>query len=475
MLYCMGCHGDTAHGVPGKVPALAGVLPLYMRTSEGRNYVLRVPGAANSVLSDAQLAARAQLAGGDLSGCRPESSPTVHRRRGHECPSRPAGQRAGHASRGRRGTGEHWPCAGAGVLILCELMPRVLLMLDLCRRSLLGALLSVAALAAARAAAPTPADLVVRNAKIYTVDKAALDRAGTCGQGRPRGVRRLRRRRQAWVGPNTRIEDLGGRLVLPGLIDAHIHPLDIADLDVCDLDDHEVTLKQLSRFVAECLAHYKTPPGGSLRVLPVELQRRQSAGCAAPDAARGAGCGVHDPQRSSCWARMAITAPSTASRWRRPRTPPARSWGCPRQRWPVILPRHKALIGVDENGEPNGAVNEDARAAVSQDSMLYLALDEVVKVAERVPAALSSVGITGVLDAFAAPEGQAVYDKLLADGQADRARGAGAVLRSVRRPAGPMARSTTSICSPRRMPSAPSTPPQCADPRRRGQDLRRRR
>jgi hypothetical protein len=28
-----------------------------MRTPEGRNYVLRVPGAANTVLSDAQLAA----------------------------------------------------------------------------------------------------------------------------------------------------------------------------------------------------------------------------------------------------------------------------------------------------------------------------------------------------------------------------------------------------------------------------------
>jgi len=57
MLYCMGCHGDQAQGVPGKIPPLAGALPRYMRTPEGRNYVLRVPGAANSVLSDAQLAA----------------------------------------------------------------------------------------------------------------------------------------------------------------------------------------------------------------------------------------------------------------------------------------------------------------------------------------------------------------------------------------------------------------------------------
>ena len=57
ILYCMGCHGAQAEGVPGKVPPLAHALGRYMRTPEGRNYILRVPGAANSVLSDAQLAA----------------------------------------------------------------------------------------------------------------------------------------------------------------------------------------------------------------------------------------------------------------------------------------------------------------------------------------------------------------------------------------------------------------------------------
>ena len=57
ILYCMGCHGPEAQGVPGKVPPLAHALGRYMRTPEGRNYILRVPGAANSVLSDAQLAA----------------------------------------------------------------------------------------------------------------------------------------------------------------------------------------------------------------------------------------------------------------------------------------------------------------------------------------------------------------------------------------------------------------------------------
>ena len=57
ILNCMGCHGTTAQGIPGKVPPLANSLRRFMRTPEGRNYVLRVPGAANSALTDAQLAA----------------------------------------------------------------------------------------------------------------------------------------------------------------------------------------------------------------------------------------------------------------------------------------------------------------------------------------------------------------------------------------------------------------------------------
>jgi len=57
MLNCMGCHGTEAQGIPGRVPPLAGSLSLFMRSAEGRNYLLRVPGAANSSLSDAELAA----------------------------------------------------------------------------------------------------------------------------------------------------------------------------------------------------------------------------------------------------------------------------------------------------------------------------------------------------------------------------------------------------------------------------------
>lgn len=56
-LDCMGCHGADGQGVPGRIPPLAHSLARFMLTPAGRNYVLRVPGAADSPLSDAELAA----------------------------------------------------------------------------------------------------------------------------------------------------------------------------------------------------------------------------------------------------------------------------------------------------------------------------------------------------------------------------------------------------------------------------------
>lgn len=56
-LDCMGCHGVAALGVPGKIPPLAHSLARFMRAPAGRDYVLRVPGAADSPLSDSDLAA----------------------------------------------------------------------------------------------------------------------------------------------------------------------------------------------------------------------------------------------------------------------------------------------------------------------------------------------------------------------------------------------------------------------------------
>jgi len=56
-LNCMGCHLADGSGEAGRVPSLRRSLVLFSATPEGRQYVIRVPGVAQSPLSDADTAA----------------------------------------------------------------------------------------------------------------------------------------------------------------------------------------------------------------------------------------------------------------------------------------------------------------------------------------------------------------------------------------------------------------------------------
>ena len=76
---------------------------------------------------------------------------------------------------------------------------------------------------ASQATQQAPADLIVTNARIYTVDEsrpvveAFAVRGGRIAfAGDARGALTLR-------GPQTRVLDLGGRTVIPGMVDAHGH------------------------------------------------------------------------------------------------------------------------------------------------------------------------------------------------------------------------------------------------------------
>jgi mono/diheme cytochrome c family protein len=55
-LNCMGCHGASGAGVPGKIPPLADSLGWFVHSPAGREFIIRVPGASNSALTDEELA-----------------------------------------------------------------------------------------------------------------------------------------------------------------------------------------------------------------------------------------------------------------------------------------------------------------------------------------------------------------------------------------------------------------------------------
>ena len=57
LMHCAGCHLADARGVPPYVPSLSGPLGRLVASPQGRDYIARVPGAAQSPLSDDELAA----------------------------------------------------------------------------------------------------------------------------------------------------------------------------------------------------------------------------------------------------------------------------------------------------------------------------------------------------------------------------------------------------------------------------------
>ena len=70
---------------------------------------------------------------------------------------------------------------------------------------------------------PIPADLVLQNGRIYTMDLALPEVTGLAvSDGRITMVG-TDEEAAAWIGPDTVVEDLGGRAVLPGFVDAHTH------------------------------------------------------------------------------------------------------------------------------------------------------------------------------------------------------------------------------------------------------------
>ena len=72
-------------------------------------------------------------------------------------------------------------------------------------------------------AAVRPADLVLRNGKIVTVDDARPESQAMAVIGDTIAALGTNQDIQAYVGPATRVIDLKGALAVPGLIDAHAH------------------------------------------------------------------------------------------------------------------------------------------------------------------------------------------------------------------------------------------------------------
>jgi predicted amidohydrolase YtcJ len=103
----------------------------------------------------------------------------------------------------------------------------------------------------AAAQAGPAADLIITNAKIWTVDRAqpraeavAIFRDRIIAVGGNSAI-------EAWRGPETRVVDAGGHLLLPGFNDAHVHFVSAGiELDSVQLND-ATSKEEFARRIAE--------------------------------------------------------------------------------------------------------------------------------------------------------------------------------------------------------------------------------
>ncbi|MGI9077080.1 MAG: amidohydrolase [Gemmatimonadaceae bacterium] len=126
------------------------------------------------------------------------------------------------------------------------------------RAALVAATVSLAA--ATSLAQRPPADLIVTNGRIYTVDDSrplagamAIASGKILFVGSDRGA-------MVFAGPNTKTVDLGGRTVIPGMVDAHAHLLGLGvALQSVDL----VGTKSSAAIIATVAERAKQLPAGT--------------------------------------------------------------------------------------------------------------------------------------------------------------------------------------------------------------------
>jgi predicted amidohydrolase YtcJ len=202
-------------------------------------------------------------------------------------------------------------------------------------------------------------------------------------------------------------------LVLPDLIDSHIHPVGIVDLDICTLRSEAKPLRDVVTFVQGCIERYKIPwvsvrqwnhtngnePDADNPTLRAALDH---ASTTHPIQLLG-NDGHHGAFNSMALARAKNAAGETI--------------GYSNKTLAGDLQKYRHLVGVDLAGEPNGTVNEDARTRMGTPSLRLEDIKQLMSSPGQITARLNSSGITGIMDASVPPQTLPLYDALEKSGR----------------------------------------------------------
>jgi predicted amidohydrolase YtcJ len=252
-------------------------------------------------------------------------------------------------------------------------------------------------------AASTEADRVYRNGTVFTADaRGSVAQAVAIREGRivyvgsNEGV-------VPFIGSLTKVTDLEGRFLMPGLVDGHLHPLE-AGLKVlkCSLNYESLTVAEVQQRVQACLDKTKNQePDGWLEVVSWFQESMRPAGVKAS-------CATLNVLKTS---RPIIVRSSFGH------TVLANSRALALAKITKATPDPLGgKIWRDADGNPTGLLEDSAFAAYSNLTPKPTP-EENIAAAKAGQKAISRQGVTSFLDADAAAEDMAAFTAVQAAGE----------------------------------------------------------
>jgi len=250
----------------------------------------------------------------------------------------------------------------------------------------------------ADAATRSAADLVVKNGKIYTVDQTHRTVEALAVKDGKIVFAGSNAEARKFVGKGTRVKDAGGKLILPGLIDAHIHPIGIVDFGGCNLEAKPHTLAEIASIVRECIRKANVPPGKWFAVSqweyaagnqtdPQHLTLRAALDAASPvNPIVMTGWDGHHGAYNSAALALAKNAKGETV-------------GYSKARLETDFAKYKAVVGIDSKGEPSGDIQDDGKIPIDSSEVSNAQFAKLLAEPERLALRINSVGLTAVQDA----------------------------------------------------------------------------
>ena len=250
---------------------------------------------------------------------------------------------------------------------------------------------------ASQAARADP-DLILYNGKVVTVDREFSIAEALAISGDRITAVGTNAELRSLAASETRLVDLEGKTVLPGLIDTHTHPLGAALYEF----DHAVPEMET---IADVLKYFRqrarvVPEGSWIRLQQVFITRLRE-------------------QRYPTRAELDEAAPKHAAYFR---TGPDASLNSLALELSGIdkdfrIPQGElGRIEREANGEPTGIIRSGAHLIKFQESQRAPSREDQLRRLKELLAAYNQVGLTSIADRNASPEAVELYEELLARG-----------------------------------------------------------